>query len=105
MEIVHEAPTISSFTSLDQHQSQTPESFYSGPPVLHYYSANAQLLAFESELTSSPALSRLTDPARTNGSATNGDTENHNQEVVLHGVDIWVTSEYGWLLYLICCLY
>ena len=97
MEVIHEAPKVSSFTPLAEHQSQTPESFYSGPPVLYYRSQRAQLIILESELTASPALSKLVDAKSTNGTVVNGEREEeeeeHEQEKIIEGIDIWVTSE------------
>ena len=94
MEVIHEAPLETSFTPLSEHQSQTPESFYSGPPVLYYHSPSAQLVILESELTNSPALSRLADTSSTNGVTVNGEgEEEHEQEKVIEGIDVWVTSE------------
>lgn len=38
---IHEAPALDSFTSLADHQSQTPISFYNAKPVLHAHLTNA----------------------------------------------------------------
>lgn len=114
MEIIHKPPTPSSFTPLLTHQSQTPSSFYSGPPVLHHHSPSASLFFHASDLSAAPALSGLANGARrgVNGSAAaaadvavNGhgaaeeregdedDNEDEDEEFEIEGVDVWVTSE------------
>ena len=95
MEVIHEAPTVFSFIPLSEHQSQTPQSFYSGPPVLYHRSPSSQLVILESELINSPALSKLAGLSNTNGTAVNGDGEDekHDRDIVVEFIDIWVTSE------------
>lgn len=106
MEIIHRAPTSSSFTPLAVHQSQTPESFYSGPPVLYHHSPSATLLLHASDLAAAPALSGLANGARrsangTSSVALNGhsaaekeeEREQDDEEIEIAGVDVWVTSE------------
>ena len=41
---IREAPTLDSFTSLAEHQSQTPTSFYSAKPVLHFHGVDARAI-------------------------------------------------------------
>lgn len=108
MEIIHQAPTSSSFTPLAVHQSQTPESFYSGPPVLYHHSPSASLYLHASDLAAAPALSGLANGAHrsANGTAAvavNGhdaaeEEEDEDEEIEIVGVDVWVTSECGFLL-------
>lgn len=107
MEIIHQAPTSSSFTPLAVHQSQTPESFYSGPPVLYHHSPSASLYLHASDLAAAPALSGLANGARrgANGTAAvavNGhdaadgeDGDDEDEEIEIVGVDVWVTSEFA----------
>ena len=96
MELLSEAPTLDVFTPLAVHQSQTPESFFNSKPVLYYNSPGVRLSITPSDLNASSALSKLSDGghARTNGSALNGNTQNHDADVSVE-VDIWVTSEYS----------
>lgn len=35
-------PSLSAYTSLADHQSSTPASFFDGPPVLHYHAEGAR---------------------------------------------------------------
>ena len=106
MEIIHETPTAEAFVSLSTHQSQTPESFFNGPPVLYHHSPSAKLSIQSSELALAPALTKLFEgsSATQNGSApvVNGDTPPaEDQELSVEGIDVWVTSEYNALTLLI----
>ena len=89
MNALPEAPSASSFVLLADHQSRTPASFYSGPPVLHYHSQRCKLLALERDLRSIPALNAIRGNTSVNGSAAESE-----KETVVEGVDVWVTSEY-----------
>ena len=94
MEVIHESPQHSSFIPLSEHQSQTPQSFYSGQPVLHYQSAGADLVAAKSGFHTSLGLSKLAGYTNVEqGNAENGD--NSGEDIVLKDIDIWVTSEYS----------
>ena len=102
MEVLHGgdgAPTSSSFNPLSIHQSQTPDSFFSGPPILYHHSPSATLKLHSRDLAAAPALSSLAEGAHghANGTATtvNGDTgdEEPDEELEVQGVDVWVTSE------------
>lgn len=105
MEVLREAPNPTSFIPLVEHQSATPASFYAGPPVLHYYSDRSKLIILESESESVPALASILSAARTeshsNGAESNGDDEGLSNQKVVEDVDVWVTSEYvqiTWIL-------
>ena len=106
MEIIHDPPKAESFTPLATYQSQTPESFFSGPPVLYHHSPSATLSLHKSDLESAPILSRLAEGAHktangTSSSAVNGNTHHHeeeedaddDEEISIPDIDIWVTSE------------
>ena len=97
MEIIHEAPTAASFVPLSTHQAQTPESFFTGPPVLYHHSPSAKLSIQSSELSLAPTLIRLFHDAssHTNGAATavNGEAETEDREISIEGIDVWITSE------------
>jgi nucleotide-sensitive chloride channel 1A len=101
MEILHTPPTSSSFIPLAEHQSHTPESFYSGPPVLHHFSQGCKIVILDRDLRSSPALSGLrggsagaagSDVGAANANGEEGSGE--DKEVIIEGVDVWITSEY-----------
>ncbi|MCJ1247975.1 hypothetical protein MMC30_005190 [Trapelia coarctata] len=99
MEIFHSPPDPSSFTPLSQHQSQTPSSFYSSTPILYHHSPGAKLIILEYEDLSSSPLAKLADAASLNPptpATTNGDGPHADEipaEIVVEGVDVWVTSE------------
>ena len=99
MEVLREPPNVASFVPLVEHQSTTPASFYSGPPVLHYYSDRSKVRVLQHEIGNAPAFgpmfqsSAFTAQAATNGHAqSNGDSE---PQQVLENLDVWVTSEYA----------
>lgn len=101
MEILREAPSAASFIPLVEHQSTTPASFYSGPPVLHYYSDRSKVIVLQRELSNAaafiPLFSSAQDAAKpsTEGHLqTNGDSD---EQKVVSEVDIWVTSEYAYI--------
>lgn len=106
MEPLRSAPEASSFVLLADHQSRTPASFHSGPPVLHYHSKQCKLVIIERDLLSTPALNAIrgstptangsndhTSTAATNNNAAADGEEGQENELVVDGVDVWVTSE------------
>ena len=98
MEPLRTAPETSSFVPLAEHQSRTPSSVHSGPAVLHYHSKQCKLVVLENDLVASPALSAIRGPSAevdgSNNSAPNGaNGESEGKEIVVDGVDVWVTSE------------
>lgn len=105
MEALREAPATGSIVPLAEHQSTTPASFHSGPPVLHYYSDRCKVIILEEELQNAPALSsfvvKASAPAHSNElqqpEETNG---NHAAQKTLEDIDIWVTSEYAFPLHI-----
>ncbi|KAL8808797.1 MAG: hypothetical protein Q9200_004012 [Gallowayella weberi] len=94
MEVLHSSPIESQFIPLSDHQSQTPPSFHSGPPILHHHSPATTILINSNELDSTPALKSLVPPQQqTNGSSTEANHEGLGHEITIEGVDIWVTSD------------
>ena len=98
MEVLREPPNASSFVPLAEHQSATPASFYSGPPVLHYHSDRSKVRVLQSELDSAPAFAPLFQGADAREqTAPNGDGQSNgdsDSQQVAEEVDVWVTSEY-----------
>jgi chloride channel, nucleotide-sensitive, 1A len=100
MEILREAPKAASFVPLSEHQSRTPASFYSGPPVLHYYSDRSKLVVLDHEAHLIPALAPLLEHATstpdiqgdTNG---DGDANGHviGEQKTIQDLDVYVTSD------------
>jgi len=105
MEVLQEAPKSDTFIPLSEHQSATPASFYSGPPVLHYHSGRCKVVILERDLNQSSALIVLArhaqDTSTTAETVTNGNGDHGQEEAgsetqkILDNVDIWVTSEYA----------
>jgi chloride channel, nucleotide-sensitive, 1A len=103
MEIIFEGPQVNAFVPLIEHQSATPASFYSGPPVLHYYSQRCRVIVPESDLSRSAAVQRLAqagEKLNTNGNSSNGgsaevpsELEEISSQRVIGDIDVWVTSE------------
>lgn len=99
MEVLRQPPTNASFVPLAEHQSRTPASFYDGPPILHHHSESCKIVIYERELRACPALAGLGPKAESeNGTAGAVASENAGgegeKEVVIEGVNVWVTSEY-----------
>jgi hypothetical protein len=51
---IRSAPALDSFTSLEDHQSQTPASFYGAKPVLHYHIVGAGVLITSDQMSKLP---------------------------------------------------
>ncbi|PLB35773.1 Voldacs domain-containing protein [Aspergillus candidus] len=98
MESLHTPPETSSFVLLADHQARTPSSFHSGPPVLHYHSKSCKLVVQDSDLAASPALGALRGQAAAGAAGVNGSTSEGENQLVIEGVDVWVTSD-KFLLY------
>ena len=101
MEVLHEAPDRSNYTSVPEHHSQTPESFFDGPPVLFHQSPSATLRIRSSDLANAPAFSNIFsrgEPIYTPDDViVNGNDEvvdRGDVEIEVAGVDVWVTSEF-----------
>ncbi|KAJ5831857.1 hypothetical protein N7474_000168 [Penicillium riverlandense] len=96
MEALRTAPDTSSFVPLAEHQSRTPSSFHSGPPVLHYHSQRCKVVILERDLLATPALNALrgeSAAASANGSAQEDHDEGEGKDIAIEGVDAWVSSE------------
>lgn len=90
MEVLNNSPEASSFVPLAEHQSRTPSSFYSGPPVLYHHSQRCKIVVLEREILASPLLNALRgDTAANSVTSQDGD----EKQVAIADVDIWVTSE------------
>ena len=99
LEVIHERPGDDAFTPLSTHQSQTPSSFFSGRPVLHYHVPRAHVVTTKSHsetlsLSGTPSTDSTANP---NAPGINGEShaDAGGQDVVLSDVAVWVTSEYA----------
>jgi chloride channel, nucleotide-sensitive, 1A len=107
MEILREAPNINSFIPLSDHQSTTPASFYSGPPVLHFHSSRCKVLILERDLSLSAPLAALAPDALhaqelgANGHRLNAHTNSEDNmaeedgQRLIEDVEVLVTSQYA----------
>ncbi|KAL8662045.1 MAG: hypothetical protein Q9202_005019, partial [Teloschistes flavicans] len=98
MEILDSPPRIDQYISLQDHQSHTPASFDSGPPVLHHHCQTAILSTTSKDVASCHALTAFfpNASAQTNGSAhppADNDTEDGSHDLSAEDIDIRVTSE------------
>ena len=91
MEILHQEPQESAFVPLSEHQSQTPQSFYSGPPILYHLSKGARFVITAEDAERIPAISKLTEAAKEQWRA--DFVEDDQGGLMVEVVDIWVTSE------------
>jgi chloride channel, nucleotide-sensitive, 1A len=85
MEAVDTAPAADSFTSLHEHQQETPHTFFGGPAILHLHCPDAKVLISRSSLGEYTLLQSLLPAAQ----PPPGDGE----EVVIPDVQIWVSSK------------
>jgi len=87
---VRERPSLADFIPISDHESETPDTFFGGPPVLHAYSPTAKLLCGQSEYGRIGALRRLGPEQIV--SATSGTAISQETEVEIEGLEIWVSS-------------
>lgn len=81
---IHDAPALDSYTPLAEHQSQTPTSFYSAKPVLHFHVTGAKALAPRDQLSELPIY------IVENGSV---QIDSSTSDNAIQAVDIYVSSE------------
>lgn len=107
LESITTAPSLSDYTSLSDHQSETPGTFFGGKPVLYLHSANATLqigrkrISEQSSFTPfSPAVTNSDTSAATSTSNGNGSTEPEyansaspiDEQAFVPGTEVYVTS-------------
>jgi nucleotide-sensitive chloride channel 1A len=82
MAIMHldTAPKIDDFTPLQEHQEQTPTTFFGSKPVVYARFAGLTLSAPASQLEQDAAFFRF-------------NTENEGDDALIKDVEIWVNSE------------
>jgi chloride channel, nucleotide-sensitive, 1A len=90
---IHSAPALDSFTTLADHQSQTPTSFYGAKPVLHYHGTDVRVLIAQDHLSKLPI---FTNPegahTGTNTEPPTGDDAGLAPNVT-ESMDTFITSE------------
>jgi nucleotide-sensitive chloride channel 1A len=93
IQIIRETPTADSYTLISAHQSQTPESFFGGTPVLHFRNDSAKVLVARGQLSTLPIFTTQEDAHAPDGDPVNGDGY-HDAQQVVPDIDVWVTSQY-----------
>src|SRR4051812_45288624 len=81
---IHSAPSLDTFTTLADHESQTPAVFFNAKPVLHYHSTSVRASARRSQLSKLPIFAQAMDD-QTDEAAGDG---------LVQPVEIFVSSEY-----------
>lgn len=90
---IRSPPSLDSYTPLSEYQSQTPETFHGGKPVLYYHATGAKAWipkAQRGSLPVFPADSTASAPTEPEGTVLNGDVE----ELIEEKVELLVNSEY-----------
>jgi nucleotide-sensitive chloride channel 1A len=75
-------PKAEDYTSLQEHQEQTPTTFFGSKPVLYARYAGLTLSSPASQLQQDAAFFRF-------------NAENEGEEALIKDVEIWVNSEYA----------
>lgn len=93
IETVRSPFALSDYTPLDQHQQQTPESFFDGKPVLYYHATGAKAWLSKSLLGKLPFF-----PADFSSAPTAPEnctlSEDRAGQTVERTVDVFVGSQY-----------
>lgn len=85
-QVITQSPAVEEFTLLDQHQSQTPESFHHGKPVLHHLARGAKAITQRVKVHRLPFF----PSPDTNGSGEQAATAGAGD--VVAEVDVYITS-------------
>lgn len=85
-------PAAADYIPLAEYQSQTPESFVDGKPVLHLHVAGATASAPKEQVSSGSLAIFPSDSPVAVASGENG-TDAPAEELVEQQVDVYVTSE------------
>lgn len=81
-------PSLGDYTPLEEYQSQTPESFVGGKPILHYHVEGAKAQIPKADC-GSLSLFPADSSEKPEGDVANGDTEKFVEQTV----DVFVNSE------------
>ncbi|XMA16087.1 hypothetical protein WAI453_008878 [Rhynchosporium graminicola] len=77
---IREAPREDTFTTLTEHQTQTPSTFYNAKPVLHYQKNRIRVVASMDQIENLALLGRA-------------EGENGNLRDTVQTLDVWISSE------------
>jgi len=91
---IHAAPALNSFTTLADHQSQTPMSFYGAKPVLHYHGSGIRALISQDQLSKLPIFTASSDGPQPTSTVIEDPGETSGAALKAENVDAFVSSEY-----------
>lgn len=77
-------PTVEDFTPLEEHQQQTPSTFFGAKPVLYAQHSGLTVSAPTNQLSEDAAFSKF-----------HSTRDEQSEDLLLRNVEIWVNSEYG----------
>jgi len=80
------SPKSADFTPLQEHQEQTPSTFFGAKPVLYAKQDSLTLSVLESKLRQDPVFSKF-----------HSERDGEGQDALIKGVEVWVNSEYALL--------
>ncbi len=83
---IHAPPALDSFTTLAEHQSHTPATFYGAKPVLHYYAINIRALTAADQSSKLPIFATATHPPT-------GTEANVENAVCIEEINAFINSE------------
>ena len=81
---ISQAPAVDDFTALEEHQEQTPQTFFGSKPVLHLRSEGAKVHGRREEVSGIYEFAELLKVAKDGAEEGEVDVE----------ADVWVTSRY-----------
>ena len=90
---IHAPPALDSFTSLADHQSQTPASFYGAKPVLHYHGVGVSVLIAEDHALKLPIFA-VADGQQASANVDSAADSSEPAANITASVDAFVISEY-----------
>jgi nucleotide-sensitive chloride channel 1A len=95
---IHSVPALDTFTTLADHQSQTPTSFYGAKPVLHYHGVGVRALIAENQVSKLPIFASP-DGQQPPGNALEAAGESSSLVTKVENVDAFISSEYVGVFY------
>ncbi|TKX26810.1 hypothetical protein C1H76_0965 [Elsinoe australis] len=96
LEVFSSSPSLDQFQPLEEYQSSTPATFFSGKPVLHYHNPSCTIRISASDLASNPTFSSLQPAPASTASRPNGDTNGAtltNDDTTIE-IQAWITSSH-----------
>ncbi|KAM0280479.1 hypothetical protein ACHAQH_004058 [Verticillium albo-atrum] len=87
---IRSAPSVGDFVPLEEYQSQTPETFFGGKPVLHHHLEGAKIWIPKSQSAALPIFTDVSAPVSApEGTTLTGNTDDLTEQTI----DVFVNSE------------